>query len=123
MAHVVSWILHNGQIPIQTPRLCVLHECDVRACVRPDHLFLGTDDDNNKDMMRKGRGKYVTHFGVDHGNSKLSDMQVLAIVSEYEAGGITQRELATKFKVCFQLVNHILTGRLWSHLTGKTKRV
>ena len=55
-AHRISWELHNGPIP---PGLLVLHKCDVRHCVRPDHLFLGTDLDNVVDMHIKGRGKAV----------------------------------------------------------------
>jgi hypothetical protein len=52
-AHVFSWLLHNpGVIP---PDHQVCHKCDVRHCVRPDHLFLGTQADNIHDMVRKGR--------------------------------------------------------------------
>lgn len=51
-AHRVSWILHRGEIP---PGLCVLHHCDTRACVNPDHLFLGTYQDNFHDCRAKGR--------------------------------------------------------------------
>ena len=53
-AHRFSWIVNRGPIP---PGLHVLHHCDNRLCVNPSHLFLGNNDDNIADMIRKGRGQ------------------------------------------------------------------
>lgn len=63
VAHRVSWEILNGDIP---NGLCVLHKCDVRPCIRPDHLFLGTRGDNARDAMSKGR-----HVFFGRRNEKL----------------------------------------------------
>lgn len=62
LAHRYSWSVHHGEIPAG---LNVLHRCDTPACVRPDHLFLGTQKDNVADMRAKGRGaNQHGRFGV-----------------------------------------------------------
>jgi hypothetical protein len=51
--HRVVWMIHNGPQP---KGMHVCHSCDVRRCVNPDHLWLGTNRENITDMVKKGRG-------------------------------------------------------------------
>lgn len=59
MAHRLAWINRFGDIP---DGMLVLHKCDNRKCVNPEHLFIGTQEDNMKDMKSKGRGRKPAAF-------------------------------------------------------------
>jgi hypothetical protein len=65
-AHRVAWILYKGPIP---DGLHVLHTCDVRSCVNPNHLWLGTNDDNILDKAKKHRGGVI---GEKNPHSRLT---------------------------------------------------
>ena len=76
-AHRVAWILKYGKIP---KGLCVLHRCDNPACVRPDHLFLGTQMDNMQD--RKKKGKYnVPEMAICKRGHKINEKSDLYITA------------------------------------------
>jgi len=103
-AHRVSWDLANGQ-PGEN---CVLHRCDNRACVRPDHLFLGTQLENVADMVAKRRQA----TGVRHPCHKLTPDAVKQIRQRLEAGE-RHRALADEFGVRFQTIGAIRYRRIW----------
>ncbi len=108
-AHRVAYELHCGIIPVG---MHVCHRCDVRACVNPDHLFLGTIRDNNADMMAKGRNRYVPLSGGANGCAKLTAADILAIRGRPS----TQRETAREFGVARSLISRIRQRKSWSHI-------
>jgi hypothetical protein len=109
-AHRMAWELTHGPIP---DGLFVLHRCDVRACVNPAHLFLGTHDDNMNDAKAKGR----TPRGCRNGMAKLSDDRVREIRAA-KARGDVQRAIARDFGVSPMTVSRIVNGALWRSVEG-----
>jgi hypothetical protein len=110
-AHRFSWELHFGPIP---PGLYVLHHCDNRLCVRPDHLFVGTARDNTMDMVRKGRHGLVR--GEFNANAKLTRTQVEEIRATVHknAHGIHGSEVgpaARKYGVTVATLRSVIDGR------------
>ena len=91
--HVVSWTLTNGPVPAG---LCVLHVCDVRLCVRPDHLFIGTRPENSADMVAKDR----SIFGNRNPLAKLSDATVRHVFERVAAG---EKIHAIASELCFDV--------------------
>jgi hypothetical protein len=109
-AHRVSWLLHRGPIPAG---MNVLHKCDVRACVNPDHLFLGTQADNVSDMVAKGRNVSIPRFGEDNPMSKLTKGCVSQIRAKYADGGTTMNELAREYGVSVMTVQRAIARKTW----------
>lgn len=106
--HRISFELANGPIP---EGISVLHRCDVRACVRPDHLFGGTVADNNEDMFEKGRCARGNALRVGK-RVKLTPEQVRSIRHE-RSNGATLKLLSERFGVSMGAVGSIVKGRTW----------
>lgn len=101
-AHRISWIFSYGEIPND---LLVLHSCDNPMCVRPDHLFLGTHQDNSDDKIKKGRqGKPIQ-------KNKLTHFQADEIRMRYAAKELDQYQLAKEYGVCQRTINNIIHRR------------
>lgn len=102
-AHRVAWELANGSIPAG---MLVLHRCDNRGCVRPEHLFLGTHADNSQDMAVKGRSLR----GDRNPQVRLLDAEVDAVRQVYEAGKVTMARLAERYGVHEKTIWRVLRG-------------
>lgn len=122
-AHRVVWMLHYGSIPVG---FHVLHHCDNPPCVRPAHLFLGTQADNMRDCQMKGRkatgerNGNCTHpeqrpRGECHKNSKLTETRIQAIRALYASGVYTQAVLGRQFGVCQAAISYIVRRKQWTH--------
>lgn len=100
--HRLSWEICRGPIP---DGLYVLHKCDVKLCVNPDHLYLGTHLDNMRDEVERARSPR----GERHYNAKLTSDQVKIIKNS--RGVVTARSLAEAMNVTQHTVHSIWYGR------------
>lgn len=112
-AHRYMYEKTYGEIP---KGMNVLHKCDNPKCVKPEHLFLGTQKDNVSDMMRKGRGGYRSFKGEEHVNSKLKDVDIIKIKDLWNSGLFLQREIAEQMGVSQQVISKIVNGVTWKHV-------
>lgn len=111
-ANRVAWMLFRGPIPAG---FHVCHSCDNRKCVRPDHLWLGTNAQNNADMMSKSRWR--PFLGSEHGRAKLRESDVVEIRNKYLSGGITYMEIAKMFGVSKSVIGTIIRRANWRHVS------
>lgn len=107
-AHRVSYELFIGPLMNADDKVC--HKCDTPACVNPDHLFKGTQADNNKDAAEKGRRPR----GSNHWNAKLTEDDVLLVIANVD--GLSDDRWATKLGVTRELIRNIRRGKIWRHL-------
>ena len=104
-SHAYGWEVENGPVP---DGMFVLHKCDNPPCCRPDHLFLGTHQDNVDDMCGKERHQH----GEKHCRAKLTETEVL----EIRASTGSERQLAKKYGVTDSAIHLIRSMRTWKHL-------
>ena len=108
-AHRFSYELHKGKIP---KGIFVCHSCDNPHCVRPNHLWLGTNDDNVQDMVKKMRHT----FGERNAMAKLTEKNVMKIKKLLHTGEYTGRQIAKLFNVSGVIISQIKHGTRWKYL-------
>lgn len=100
--HRAAWKLKTGKTIPDGMDIC--HTCDVRNCIEPEHLFLGTRKDNVQDMLKKGRGPKP--------NAKLNYEKVFEM-RWLEAIGRTAKSLAKEYGVSQSVSCRAITGKTW----------
>lgn len=104
-AHKAAWEASNGPVP---EGMFVCHSCDVRTCVNPDHLFLGTPKQNSMDMVAKGRSCQ----GTKQARSKLDEHCVRHI----RMTDIGTTDLAEIYEVSRSVIKAVRSNRSWRHV-------
>jgi len=90
----------------------IRHKCDVRHCVNPDHLEIGTRADNQNDMKVRNRSCY----GEVHPNAKLTEESVRQIRADF-ASGVRKASLAREYGVSFMTITRAVRGECWARVT------
>jgi hypothetical protein len=116
LTHRLSYELNTGPIP---KGISVLHRCDNRRCVRPDHLFLGTAKDNACDMAMKGRstkGRRRPGSGPagERNSHAVIGPSIVALIRSEVDGSV--RKIAAKYGISKSQVHNIVSRKQWGHL-------
>lgn len=109
LVHRAAWRFYRGADPGDQ---FVLHTCDNAACVNPNHLYLGTQQDNVDDMWARGGARPGVSRGERHGMAKLNE----SAVREIRASKETDRALAEKYDVSRTQIYDIRKRRSWKHI-------
>ena len=125
LGHRFSWAYFNEQ---EIPKgMQVLHRCDNRKCCNPLHLMLGTQMDNMKDKIAKGRDskglrhsiatKLRTPKGSKNASAKLKESDI-PVILELAKKGVLKKDIALNFGVSKTCIQYVLNGRNWAFITG-----
>jgi predicted XRE-type DNA-binding protein len=121
LAHRVSFLLFFGREIAKNSEsindMYLMHKCDTPPCVNPWHLDLGDAEENNADMRRKGRARFVgglgKNFGENNGRVKLKREEVIKIRELLTEGELSQRRIGELFNVSKGAISSINTNLNW----------
>ncbi len=108
LAHRAMWIKWFGSIP---EGMYVLHKCDNKTCVNPEHLYLGTQTQNVKDNVDRG----LTNTGSKHWNSSIQEADVRCIRFSFRQG-LSIRCIANRFNLSYKNTWAIVHNLKWRHI-------
>lgn len=109
--HRIAWMEGRGPIPAG---MCVLHKCDNRACHNVEHLFIGSQADNMRDMTAKGRRESRAPVGELNSKAKLTLAQVERIRADTRPNNV----IAAEYGVSGTNIHGIKKGLIWKHGNG-----
>jgi hypothetical protein len=109
LAHRIAWQITNGREIL--PEEIIRHSCDKPPCVNPAHLLLGTNADNSRDMVERGR----SCTGERHGHAKLTEQDVKGI-RVLRQTGVTYASIAERYGVSRETARRTVIGTRWRHL-------
>lgn len=104
----IAWMFWYGPIP---KGMCVLHHCDNRKCVNPEHLYLGTPADNARDRVTRNREPDRT--GINNGRAKLTEEQIRIIRQKYTGKYGELTKFAKKYGVSATSILYAIQGKTW----------
>ena len=128
LAHRLAYWLHHGNVP---DSLNICHTCDNRKCVRPSHLYAGTQQQNVDDMISRGRQRHAVQTGTMHGMAVLTEEDVEEIRrlfsidrkhyvgpggKKHSLGKYSKAKLAKMFDVTHATIMSAVDGRNWKHV-------
>jgi hypothetical protein len=111
--HRLMYEIHYAE-PLKS--LHCLHKCDNPSCVNPSHLFLGTNLDNIRDKIDKGRSYTGYQKGECNGASKLKNDDVIEIRRLYKTRLYTTIKLSEIYKVHRSTISYIVNNKTYTHL-------
>lgn len=112
-AHRFSYSAFKGEIP---DGINVCHSCDNPKCVNPEHLFLGTRQDNVDDRESKNRNNPYYKKGCKHPNAIITESNVVTII-DMQSKGLKSKDIAKEIGVNVRIIYDVISGRTWGHFT------